>query len=58
MISTAHGLKFTDFKRSYHARPARTASSRDSPTRRSRCPRGYEDVRSEIFRQIDLRFGS
>jgi threonine synthase len=56
VISTAHGLKFTDFKRSYHAGQLDGIESRlaNPPIA---LPARYEDVRSEIFRQIDLRFG-
>jgi threonine synthase len=57
VISTAHGLKFTDFKRSYHAGQLSGIESRlaNPPIL---LPAHYDDVRSEIFRQIDLRFGS
>ena len=57
VISTAHGLKFTDFKRSYHASQLDDIDSRlaNPPIA---LPARYEDVRSEIFRQIDLRFGT
>jgi len=57
VISTAHGLKFTDFKRSYHAGQLTGIESRLANPPIS-LPARYEDVRSEIFRQIDQRFGS
>jgi threonine synthase len=57
VISTAHGLKFTDFKVRYHASQLPGVDSRlaNPPIV---LPARYDSVRSEIFRQIDRRFGS
>ncbi len=57
VVSTAHGLKFTDFKRNYHEMnledmaPAHANPPIDLPAR-------YDDVRDRMLREIDLRFGS
>ncbi len=55
VISTAHGLKFTDFKVRYHRRelPGVEASQANEPIV---LPASYRGVRDEIFRQIDRRF--
>jgi len=56
VISTAHGLKFVDFKVNYHKmnlpgiEPDLANPSIDLPAR-------YTDVRDEMLRQIDRRFG-
>jgi threonine synthase len=57
VISTAHGLKFADFKSGYHqsALPGIQSSRANQPIELE--PR-YESVRSEILRQIDQRFGA
>jgi threonine synthase len=57
VISTAHGLKFTDFKVGYHSARLSGVDSRlaNPPII---LPASYDAVRSEIFRQIDRRFGS
>jgi len=57
VISTAHGLKFTDFKVRYHASslPGIDSELANPPIV---LPARYDTVRSEIFRQIDARFGS
>ncbi|MFQ5514764.1 MAG: threonine synthase [Myxococcota bacterium] len=56
VISTAHGLKFTDFKAAYHQDRLpdihATLANREIALEAS-----YERVRDEIFRQIDKRFG-
>jgi threonine synthase len=57
VVSTAHGLKFTDFKRDYHEMnfeemaPAHANPPIELPAR-------YDDVRDRMLREIDLRFGS
>jgi threonine synthase len=57
VISTAHGLKFVDFKVRYHSMtlegivPERANPPIELPAR-------YEVVRDEMLRQIDARFGS
>ncbi len=55
VISTAHGLKFPDFKISYHRRelPGMDASLANQPIG---LPARYDVVRDEIMRQIDRRF--
>ena len=57
VISTAHGLKFTDFKVRYHAGQLPGIDSRlaNPPIR---LPARYDTVRTEILREIDRRFGS
>jgi len=56
VISTAHGLKFIDFKVRYHASqlPGIESELANPPIV---LPARYDAVRSEIFRQIDKRFG-
>ena len=55
VISTAHGLKFTGFKASYHQRQLEgIQSALANPEIVVRA--SYEKVRDEIFRQIDARF--
>ncbi len=57
VISTAHGLKFTDFKQNYHEMnlddfsPAHANPPIELPAR-------YDDVRDRMLREIDLRFRS
>jgi threonine synthase len=57
VISTAHGLKFIDFKARYHEGTLQdiesTLANREIVVRAR-----YGEVRDEIFRQIDSRFGS
>jgi threonine synthase len=57
VISTAHGLKFTDFKVKYHASQLSGIDARlaNPPVP---LPARYDAVRSEILRQIDRRFGN
>ena len=55
VISTAHGLKFTDFKIGYHEK---TLARIQSPLANHPIvlPARYDAVRDEILRQIDQRF--
>jgi threonine synthase len=55
VVSTAHGLKFTDFKVKYHRKTLEGIESRlaNEPIE---LPARYDVVRSEIFRQIERRF--
>jgi threonine synthase len=55
VISTAHGLKFTDFKIGYHQRALADVESSlvNEPIE---LPARYDTVRDEILRQIDQRF--
>jgi threonine synthase len=55
VISTAHGLKFVDFKVKYHEG---TMAGIASPLRNDAIvlPARYQTVRDELFRQIDVRF--
>jgi threonine synthase len=55
VISTAHGLKFVDFKVQYHEmRLAGIASEHPNPP--IELPARYEAVRDEMLRQIDRRY--
>ncbi len=55
VVSTAHGLKFTDFKVRYHqSKLAGIDSGLANPP--IVLPARYDVVRSEIYRQIDQRF--
>ena len=57
VISTAHGLKFVDFKVQYHEmKLAGVESSLPNPL--IQLPARYDAVRDEMLRQIDSRFGS
>lgn len=55
VVSTAHGLKFTDFKVRYHegALPGIESRLANPPIT---LPARYEVVRDELLRQIDARF--
>jgi threonine synthase len=57
VLSTAHGLKFVDFKVRYHELRLAGIDSRlaNPPIELPAC---YETVRDEVLRQIDLRFRS
>ncbi|MEX2204732.1 MAG: threonine synthase [Myxococcota bacterium] len=55
VISTAHGLKFADFKVQYHKQALEGIDARLANPPIVLPPR-YEAVRDEINRQIDLRF--
>jgi threonine synthase len=55
VISTAHGLKFVDFKVQYHEmRLAGIASEHPNPP--IELPARYESVRDEMLRQIERRY--
>jgi threonine synthase len=56
VISTAHGLKFTDFKVKYHANELAEIRSHYDNQPIELAP-DYDKVRDEIRRQIDKRFG-
>ena len=56
VISTAHGLKFVDFKVRYHEMQLPEIESR-LPNPPIQLPARYEDVRDEMLRQIERRFG-
>jgi len=56
VISTAHGLKFVDFKLRYHEMRLAEIESR-LPNPPIELPARYETVRDEMLRQIDRRFG-
>ncbi len=55
VISTAHGLKFVDFKVKYHEIQLEAIESR-VPNPPIELPARYESVRDEMLRQIDRRF--
>jgi threonine synthase len=57
VISTAHGLKFVDFKVRYHELALEGIDARraNPPIE---LPARYPEVRDEMLRQIDRRFGS
>jgi len=52
VISTAHGLKFTDFKRRYHEGKLRGVASRHA-NRPVELPADYDKARDAIFRALD-----
>ena len=55
VISTAHGLKFTDFKVAYHdMQLSGVVSERPNPA--IDLPADYQTVRDRMLREIDLRF--
>jgi len=56
VISTAHGLKFTDFKVKYHELRLEGIESQ-LPNPPIEMPASYDAVRDELMRQIDRRFG-
>ncbi len=56
VISTAHGLKFTDFKVRYHSMTLEGIEP-ELPNPPIELPARYETVRDEMMRQIELRFG-
>jgi threonine synthase len=57
VISTAHGLKFVDFKVKYHEmRIDGVESQRPNPA--IELPASYEQVRERMLREIELRFGA
>jgi len=57
VISTAHGLKFTDFKVRYHSL-ALEGIEPELPNPPIELAARYETVRDEMMRQIEQRFGS
>ena len=57
VISTAHGLKFVDFKLRYHEMRLEGIESR-LPNPPIDLPAHYETVRDEMLRQIERRFGA
>jgi threonine synthase len=57
VVSTAHGLKFTDFKQNYHEMNLDDFSpSHANPP--IELPARYDDVRDRMLREIDSRFRS
>jgi threonine synthase len=56
VISTAHGLKFTDFKVRYHSMSLDGIVA-EVPNPPIDLPARYETVRDEMMRQIEHRFG-
>ena len=56
VISTAHGLKFTDFKAQYHQGKLADIQS-TLANQEIALPARYQTVRDEINRQIEVRFG-
>jgi threonine synthase len=56
VISTAHGLKFTDFKVRYHQR-ALSGIDADRVNSEIVLPPSYDRVRDVIFQEIEKRFG-
>jgi len=56
VLSTAHGLKFVDFKVKYHELQLEGVDSRDANPP-IELPARYETVRDEMLRQIEQRFG-
>ena len=56
VVSTAHGLKFVDFKLRYHQKELQGIQSQ-IPNPPIELPASYEAVRDEMHRQIESRFG-
>jgi threonine synthase len=56
VISTAHGLKFVDFKVKYHEMRLEDIESQEANPP-IELPARYETVRDEMLRQIEQRFG-
>ena len=56
VISTAHGLKFTDFKVRYHEMTLAGIESQN-PNPAIELPADYDIVRDHMLREIDRRFG-
>jgi len=56
VISTAHGLKFTDFKVDYHRMQLEGITS-ENPNPPIELDARYQTVRDRMQREIDLRFG-
>jgi threonine synthase len=57
VISTAHGLKFVDFKVKYHEMRLDGIESQE-PNPAIELPASYEQVRDRMLREIDLRIGA
>jgi threonine synthase len=57
VISTAHGLKFVDFKVRYHEKQLEGIESR-KPNPAIELPASYEQVRDRMLREIEQRFGA
>ena len=57
VISTAHGLKFVDFKVDYH-RMELEGIVPENPNPPIELPADYETVRSKMLSEIDRRFGA
>jgi threonine synthase len=57
VISTAHGLKFVDFKVRYHEMRIEGVESQE-PNPAIELPASYEQVRERMLREIELRFGA
>ncbi len=57
VISTAHGLKFVDFKVNYHEMRIDGIESQE-PNPAIELPASYEQVRDRMLREIELRFGT
>jgi len=57
VISTAHGLKFVDFKVRYHEMRIDGIESQE-PNPAIELPASYEQVRDRMLREIELRFGT
>jgi threonine synthase len=55
VVSTAHGLKFTDFKLAYHEMRL-DGIAPDNPNPPIELPARYADVRDRMLQEIDLRF--
>jgi threonine synthase len=56
VISTAHGLKFVDFKVRYHEMRLDGIESQE-PNPAIELPASYEKVRDRMLREIERRFG-
>ncbi|MAI79362.1 MAG: threonine synthase [Deltaproteobacteria bacterium] len=56
VLSTAHGLKFTDFKLDYHQMKLEHWTS-ENPNPPIELPAKYSDVRDAMVREIGVRFG-
>jgi threonine synthase len=56
VISTAHGLKFVDFKVRYHDMRLEGIESKE-PNPAIELPAEYQQVRDRMLREIELRFG-
>ncbi len=55
VISTAHGLKFTDFKLRYHEMKLEEIVP-ENPNPPIELPARYDQVRDRMLREIDTRF--